>query len=96
MAKIFISILVLILAAAAFSYAADREVNMRGGGLCATSATSLVKDEVASLQQGEKLTLVIEMENKHLIISAIKLEELPVVYEESTDKDITRFVIRLK
>lgn len=40
--------------------------------------------------------MFIEKENKNFITFAIKVEELPVVYEEMTEKEITRFVIRLK
>lgn len=45
---------------------------------------------------GETVTLIIETENKDLITSAMKLEKLPVIFEEITEKDLTRFIIRLK
>lgn len=73
-----------------------KAVNLTGGGLCPNSAASLVKEEVAKLKPGETVTLIIETENKDLITSAIKLEKLPVIFEEITEKDLTRFIIRLK
>lgn len=73
-----------------------RVTNLTGGGLCPNSAAAIVKEEVARLNPGDSVTLIIETENKDLISSAIKLEKLPVVFEEIRDKDLTRFIIRLK
>lgn len=74
----------------------ERVVNLTGGGLCPNSAASLIKEEVDKLKHGETVTLIIETENKDLISSAIKLEKLPVDFHEVNDKDLTRFIIRLK
>lgn len=53
-------------------------------------------DEVLRLKPGEVLTILIDKDNKNFVTFAIKAEELPVVYEEMTEKEVTRFVIRLK
>lgn len=53
-------------------------------------------EEVAKLNPGDTVTIVIETEKKYLISSAIKLEKLPIIYEEIEDKDLTRFIIKLK
>ncbi len=54
-------------------------------------------EEVAKLNQGEIVAIVIESDKKYLISSAIKLEKLPVVYEEiTTDNGLTRFIIKLR
>ncbi|MDI6728577.1 MAG: hypothetical protein QMD44_06590 [Thermodesulfovibrionales bacterium] len=74
----------------------ERVVNLTGGGLCQNSATTIMTEEVSKLKPGDILTVVIETENKHLIKAAIVLEKLPVVYEELTDIDLTRFIIKLK
>lgn len=74
----------------------ERVVNLTGSGLCQNSATTIMTEEVSKLKPGDILIIVIETENKHLIKAAIALEKLPVVYEEKIDKDLTRFIIRLK
>jgi uncharacterized protein YijF (DUF1287 family) len=74
----------------------ERVVNLTGSGLCQNSATTIMTEEVSKLKPGDIITVVIETDNKHLIKAAIALEKLPVVYEETTDMDITRFIIRLK
>ena len=71
-------------------------VNLTGGGLCYNSAVPLIKEKVSALKPGDILTVVIETENKGIVKSVIKLEELPVVFEEIDDKPLTRFLIRLK
>ncbi|MEW6738900.1 MAG: hypothetical protein AB1325_03210 [Nitrospirota bacterium] len=71
-------------------------INLTGGGLCQNSAITIMVEEVSKLKPGDILTVVIETENKHLIKAAIALEKLPVVYEEITDMDLTRFIIKLK
>jgi TusA-related sulfurtransferase len=53
-------------------------------------------EEVSKLKPGDILTVIIETENTQLIKAAIVLEKLPVVYEELTDIDLTRFIIKLK
>jgi TusA-related sulfurtransferase len=73
-----------------------RVVNLTGGGLCQNSATTIMIEEVSKLKPGDILTVVIETENKHLIKAAIALEKLPVTFEETTDMDLTRFIIKLK
>ncbi|WP_333653148.1 hypothetical protein [Dissulfurispira sp.] len=74
----------------------ERVVNLTGGGLCQNSAITIMVEEVSKLKPGDILTVVIETDNKHLIKAAIALEKLPVVYEEITDMDLTRFIIKLK
>lgn len=74
----------------------ERVTNLTGGGLCQNSAISVMVEEVSKLKPGDILTVVIETDNKHLIKAAIALEKLPVVYEEITDMDLTRFIIKLK
>lgn len=74
----------------------ERVVNLTGGGLCQNSATTIMVEEVSNLKPGDILTVVIEAENKHLIKAAIALEKLPVVFEEITNINLTRFIIKLK
>jgi hypothetical protein len=58
--------------------------------------TSLVREEVSKLSRDDTLTIFIDTSSKGFITFAIKTEELPVVYEEIAENDLTRFVIRRK
>jgi hypothetical protein len=58
--------------------------------------TSLVREEVSKLKQDDTLTIFIDTTSKGFITFAIKTEELPVIYEETTNEDVTRFLIKLK
>lgn len=79
-----------------YSGSKDWTINLIGSELCPNSATSIVLKEFSKLNPEDTLTIIIERENKHLIISVIKLEKLPVIFEEKDEGNLTHLVIRLK
>ncbi len=74
----------------------EKSLNLLGLELCPNSAGSLLRDEISGMTKEDILNVIIETERKDIIQTAIKLEKLPVVYEEKEDKDRTIFVIRLR
>ena len=74
----------------------ERSLNLLGLELCPNSTGSLLRDEISGMTKEDILNVIIETDRKDIIQTAIKLEKLPVVYEEKEDKDRTIFVIRLR
>jgi len=89
-------VITMLISAPATAWSESKQVNLTGGGLWQGSVTSLVKEEVSQLRTGHTLTIFADEESKGMVAFAIKTEELPVVFEEITKEDLTRFVIRLK
>lgn len=76
--------------------AQEKKLNLLGQEMCPNSAGSLLRDELSEMNKEDALIVVIETDRKDIIQAAIKLERLPVNYEEKDEKDITIFIIRLK
>ncbi len=91
-----LSTVFIILALYSYGYGAEKKVNLLGLEICPNSAGSLLRDEVSGMSKDDTLLVLIESDRKDIIQTAIKLEKLPVVYEEKPDKDTTTFIIRLK
>ncbi len=72
------------------------QVNLTKGELCQNGVTSLVKENVQKLKQEDTLIIFTLPDDAHYVKFAIKSESLPVVFETISDKDLTRFIIRLK
>jgi|GEM_PF-6731422 len=74
----------------------ERSLNLLGLEVCPNSAGSLLRDEILEMTKEDTLQVIIETDRKDIVQTAIKLEKLPVVYEEKEDKDRTIFIIRLR
>ena len=100
MAKKFLLLIILSLIVTIFfpgvSDSKEKIVDLTGMDLWPSSATSIAVEEVAKLNLGDAVTIIIESDKKYLISSAIKLEKLPVTFEETEDKNLTRILIKLK
>lgn len=72
------------------------QLDITKGELCQNGVTSLVKENVQKLKQEDTLIIFTLPDDAHYVKFAIKSESLPVVFETISDKDLTRFIIRLK
>lgn len=79
----------------AFS-AQEKKLNLLGQEICPNSAGALLREEVSGMNKDDTLIVLIESDRKDIIQTAIKLEKLPVNFEERDEKDITTFIIKLK
>lgn len=76
--------------------AQEKKINLLGQDICPNSAGALLRDELSGITGSDTLIVVIEKDRKEIIQTAIKLERLPVSYEEKDEKDITIFILKLK
>lgn len=76
--------------------AQEKKLNLLGQEICPNSAGALLRDELSGMDKEDALIVIIETDRKDIIQAAIKLEKLPVNYEEKDEKDIATFIIRLK
>ncbi len=74
----------------------EKSLNLLGIEICPNSAGSLLRDEISGMTKEDTLNVIIETDRKEIVQTAIKLEKLPVIYEEQEDKDRTIFIIKLK
>lgn len=72
------------------------QLDITKGELCQNGVTSLVKENVQKLRQKDTLIIFALANDAHYVTFAIKSEDLPVVYETITDKELTRFIVKLK
>ncbi|MCX7792961.1 MAG: hypothetical protein N2257_00930 [Thermodesulfovibrionales bacterium] len=85
----------LILASHGLS-AEEKKINFVGEDICPNSAGAILRDELAGLNTGDILIIVIEKDRKEIVQTAIKLEKLPVTSEERDEKNITTFILKKK
>lgn len=76
--------------------AEEKKLNLLGEEICPNSAGALLRDELSGMSKEGTLIVVIERDRKEIIQTAIKLEKLPVSYEEKDEKNITTFFLKLK
>lgn len=93
---ILYSLIVLTCFSEPASTAQEKKLNLLGQEICPNSAGALLRDELSGMNREDALIVIIETDRKDIIQAAIKLEKLPVNYEEIEEKDITTFVIKLK
>ncbi len=93
---LFYSLIVLTLFSRHAFTAQEKKINLLGQEICPNSAGSLLRDELSEMNKEDTLIVVIETDKKDIIQTAIKLERLPVSYEEKDEKDITTFIIKLR
>lgn len=86
----------LILVYAHILYAEEKKLNLLGQEICPNSAGALLRDELSGMGKEDSLIVVIEKDRKDIIQTAIKLEKLPVTYEEKDEKNITTFILKLR